>query len=165
MTDGYGILKRQKATGEYHPGAERRQLNLPAMNGVAQSILFLILLSFAPQSVVAQEEHHKHEHHGHPEYAKLVNPVAMTEASIAEGGRLYEKHCITCHGMGGKGDVGPSLTGSGRIHGNTDGEMFHVVTDGVAGTVMKGFKKELAEEKRWYLVNYIKSLGAKAGNK
>jgi hypothetical protein len=36
--------------------------------------------------------------------------------------------------------------------------MFHVITDGVAGTAMKGFKKVFTEEMRWHLVNYINSL-------
>jgi hypothetical protein len=31
--------------------------------------------------------------------------------------------------------------------------------DGVKGTPMRGFKKELKKKMRWHLVNYIKSLG------
>ncbi len=119
---------------------------------------FLMILLLASSNVVSQEEYHKHEQHRHLKYANLKNPVAMTAQSIAEGAKLYEKHCVACHGESGKGGIGPHLTGSVRIHGNTDGEMFHVITDGVAGTAMKGFKKELAEEMRWHLVNYIKSL-------
>jgi mono/diheme cytochrome c family protein len=88
----------------------------------------------------------------------MKNPVAMTAQSLSEGAKLYGEHCIACHGELGKGGTGPNLTGSVRIHGNTDGEMFHVITDGVAGTAMKGFKKEMMEEMRWHLVNYIKSL-------
>lgn len=57
-----------------------------------------------------------------------------------------------------KEGTGPNLTVSARSHGGTDGEMFHVITDGVAGTAMKGFKKELTEEMRWHPVNYIRSL-------
>jgi cytochrome c oxidase subunit 2 len=128
---------------------------------VTQTVLLLGVLSLAPQSAVAQEEHHEHGHHEHPKYAKLKNPVAMTEASVAEGKKMYEKHCIACHGAGGKGGIGPAFTGSLRIHGNTDGEMFHVLTDGVAGTAMQGFKKELPEKNRWNLVNYLKSLRTK----
>ncbi len=82
----------------------------------------------------------------------------MTEQSVAQGKQLYEKHCMACHGESGKGGIGPSLTGPVRIHGYTDGETFHVVTDGVAGTAMKGFKKELSEKMRWHLVNYLKSI-------
>jgi len=101
---------------------------------------------------------HKTHEHRHMKYAKIKNPIAKTEKSITQGRKLYEEHCIACHGESGKGGVGPNLRGPVRIHGNTDGEMFHVITDGVAGTAMKGFKKELTDEMRWHLVNYIKSL-------
>ena len=40
----------------------------------------------------------------------------------------------------------------------SDGEIFHVITDGVKGTAMQSFKKGLSKEMRWNLVNYIKSL-------
>lgn len=82
----------------------------------------------------------------------------MTEQSIAEGRKLFEKHCIACHGKSEKGGIGPDLKGSLRIHGNSDGEIFHVIAAGVKGTTMKGFREELSDEMRWQLVNYIKSL-------
>ncbi len=44
-----------------------------------------------------------------------------------------------------EGGIGPPLNGPVRIHSNTDGEIFHVIADGVAGTAMKGFKNELSE--------------------
>ncbi len=131
---------------------------MKARNKVIRNISFLIILLLVSLDVVAQEEHHKHEPHRHLKYANMINPVAMTARSIAEGAKLYAKHCIACHGESGKGGIGTTLTGSVRIHGGTDGEMFHVITDGVAGTSMKGFKKELTKEMRWNLVNYIKSL-------
>ena len=84
----------------------------------------------------------------------------MTEDSIMKGKALYEKHCVSCHGESGKGGNGiPDLTDGLWIHGDTDGEIFHVITDGTKGpTPMKGFKKELTKKMRWQLVNYIKSL-------
>lgn len=83
----------------------------------------------------------------------------MTEDSIVMGKGLYEKHCISCHGETGKGKNNiPDLTDNFWIHGDSDGEIFHVITDGVKGTHMRGFKKELTKEMRWHIVNYIKSL-------
>jgi len=101
---------------------------------------------------------HKTHQHRHLEYAKINNPVAMTAQSIAEGGKLFEKHCTACHGKTGKGGVSPELSVPRRIHGSTDGEMFHIITDGVVGTAMKGFKNELSDKMRWHLVNFITSL-------
>lgn len=128
------------------------------MKRIIFPIMIMMLSGATFFDVVAQEEHHQHERHHHPKYAKLKNPIAKTEKSVAEGAKLYEKHCIACHGEAGKGGRGPHLTGPVRIHGNTDGEMFHVITDGVAGTAMKGFKAKLTDEMRWKLVNYIESL-------
>jgi cytochrome c len=128
-----------------------------AGNNKIRKITLLVIMLLVSLDVVAQEEHHEQEPHRHLQYANMKNPVAMTAQSIAEGAKLYEKHCTACHGESGKGGTGPDLTSPVRIHGNTDGEMFHVITAGVAGTVMKGFKKELTEEMRWHLVNYIKS--------
>jgi mono/diheme cytochrome c family protein len=118
----------------------------------------LIILLLVPFNGFAQEDQHKHGHHRHPEYAKKENSIAKTGKSIAEGKKLYERYCIVCHGKAGKGIIGSNLTGPVLIHGSTDGEIFHVITDGVVGTVMKGFRNELSEEMRWHLVNYITSL-------
>lgn len=103
---------------------------------------------------------HKPHPHKHKQYAKVKNPVPVTEQSIKKGAEFYAKHCVGCHGEGGNGDGNLNLTDDMVIHGDTDGEMFHVITDGAKGTQMKGFKKDLTDEARWHLVNYIKSLKA-----
>jgi mono/diheme cytochrome c family protein len=138
--------------------ARRIKKNVKTGNRVVQNTFFLILFLFVSRDGFAQEEHHNQKHHRHLEYAKSKNPVAQTERSVAQGRELYEKHCRACHGTFGKGGIGPDLSAAVRIHGNTDGEMFHVISDGVKGTAMKGFRKELPDEMRWHLVNYLKSL-------
>jgi mono/diheme cytochrome c family protein len=100
---------------------ERNGINLKTRNKVMRNISFVLILLLVALDGLAQEENHKHEHHRHPEYAKINNPIAKTEKSIAQGRNLYEKHCIACHGESVKGGIGPHLTGSVRIHGSTDG--------------------------------------------
>jgi cytochrome c553 len=124
-------------------------------------IVFSVLILIFSYAFAQTTEHiHKPHPHKHKKYAKVKNPIPMTEDSIMKGKALYEKHCVSCHGESGKGGNGiPDLTDGLWIHGDTDGEMFHVITDGTKGpTPMKGFKKELTKEMRWQLVNYIKSL-------
>lgn len=123
-------------------------------------IVFLIIsvffsLQYGSAAAEEMKDPHKPNQHQHTEYAKIKNPIAKTEKSVAQGRKLYEEHCIACHGEAGKGGIGPGLSVPGRIHGSTDGEMFHVITDGVAGTAMKGFREGLSDEMRWHLVNYI----------
>lgn len=124
-------------------------------------VVFLFsLLGLFINTLFAQEAGHVHKPHPHrhKQYAKVKNPVPVTEQSIKKGAESYEKHCIGCHGEKGKGDGNLNLTDDMVIHGDSDGEMFHVITDGAKGTQMKGFKKELTDEKRWHLVNYVRSL-------
>ena len=130
------------------------------------SLIVFSVLHFLPADAFAQESRdiHKPQPHGHEEYVKMKNPIPMTKKSVIQGEKLYEKHCQPCHGESGKGGIGPDLTDTIWIHGNTDGEIFKVITDGREGTAMRGFGKELMEEMRWHLVNYIKSL-RKAENK
>jgi mono/diheme cytochrome c family protein len=126
-------------------------------------IVFLLISVFfcLPYGSATAEEMNdaqKPHQHRHPEYAKIKNPVAMTAQSIAEGKKLFENHCVACHGKTGIRGIGPDLKGSLLIHGNSEGEIFHVIGAGVKGTAMKGFREKLSDEKRWNLVNYIISL-------
>lgn len=118
--------------------------------------LLLPVQGFAEQTA----EHASHPH-VHRKYAQMKSPVPLSEQSIKAGKAIFKKNCIACHGKDAKGSVGPDLTDEQWIHGPSDGEIFHVISDGVAGTSMKGFKGELSGEMRWHLVNYIRSIGKK----
>lgn len=100
---------------------------------------------------------HAHHPHRHEEYAKLKNPITYNEESIAKGRDIFKKHCISCHSLEKKGDIF-DLQDNLWIHGDTDGEIFNVISDGVPGTAMRGFKGELSAESIWHIVNYLKSL-------
>jgi len=126
-----------------------------------RTISLMIILLAASLDAAAQENTHKTRQHSHPKYATLVNPVAKTGESLALGKEMYRKHCVACHGEAGKGGSGPALTAAVRLHGSTEGELFHVITDGVAKTAMKGMRSKLTDEMRWDLVNYIESLKKK----
>lgn len=106
----------------------------------------------------AQEIGHKTQIHKHKQYAKEKNPIPATEQSIEKGREIYGKHCDSCHGEEGAVKTKMSLTDDLVLHGDSDGEIFRIITDGVKGTQMDGFKKELTTEMRWHLVNYVKNL-------
>ena len=122
--------------------------------------LFLLGLIIGASPAQESRSLHKPHPHKHEQYAKKRNPVPMTGQSVEKGGELFAKHCTGCHGESGKGAGSLNLTDEMVIHGDTDGEIFHVITDGAKGTQMKGFRKALTDEARWNLVNYIKSLNA-----
>ncbi len=97
-----------------------------------------------------------------PEEAKRVkNPIKATKASIQKGKEIYEKKCVLCHGVEGDGK-GPASTGLNPkptnfrdSHGEkmSDGEQFWKITTGRGG--MPSFAKDLTEEERWHVINYI----------
>lgn len=131
-----------------------------------------ILLVFPVMNITAAEK--THEGHGqaihtHPDHSKMKNPVKADAKSIARGKKIYEERCAICHGVSGKGD-GPAgkalnpppadFTDNVWKHGSSDGEIFMVITEGVKNTGMSSFK-DVKEEDRWHLVNYIKTFSKK----
>lgn len=124
------------------------------------------LIAAAP--IAGRALQHPEGNHTHADAAKLQNPVPKDEASIAAGKTLYETHCVDCHGESGKGDgtmapyVTPTpsdLTDGEWKHGSSDGELYTVIREGVDGTGMKDFKKEMSERQTWEVVNYVGTLG------
>jgi mono/diheme cytochrome c family protein len=105
-----------------------------------------------------------------PDPKKVKNPVAASAASVTAGAATYKKYCSFCHGpeakgngpLAPKGSMPSDLTDAKWDHGDTDGEIFHIVTNGVGGTsVMKGFKGKIPDQDLWNVINYLRSLGPK----
>ena len=106
-----------------------------------------------------------------PADAKNVkNPQAdkkNDKKELAEGKKLADTNCVTCHGPSGKGD-GPAAAAlpppkpadwtSARVANETDGEIFWKITNG-RGAMPPW--KHLPDKDRWELVNYIRSLQKK----
>jgi mono/diheme cytochrome c family protein len=95
------------------------------------------------------------------EAKKVKNPVKATKASTQRGKEIYEKKCSLCHGDKGDGKgsasagLSPKPTNFKESHGEkmTDGEHFWKITTGRGG--MPSFAKDLTEEERWHVINYI----------
>jgi putative copper resistance protein D len=88
--------------------------------------------------------------------------------SVASGAALFRTHCVTCHGAGGRGD-GPGGAGLPRPPADltaphtaqhTAGDMFWWLTHGIPAGGMPPFGAVLAEEERWDLINFIRTLAA-----
>ena len=87
-----------------------------------------------------------------------VNPLAADAAAVPDGRGLYNQICQSCHGTSGQGgDRGPSLSTGTFSHGNTDGDLFRSIRNGIPGTQMAGFPG-LSETDVWRLVAYLRSL-------
>jgi len=94
------------------------------------------------------------------EDASIVNPIAADETSLQQGEKTYKNVCLECHGEEGRGD-GPSPTNppdfrEEYVRELSDGELFYIITNGIEGSAMPA-AAVLDEEKRWNLVNYIRT--------
>ena len=84
------------------------------------------------------------------------------------GADLYSTNCAMCHGNSGEGLIGPNLTDAYWIHGNSNTDIFDVISNGVLDKGMTPWESVLTTEQRSQLVAYIHSLqgsnpsGAKA---
>ena len=90
----------------------------------------------------------------------VTNPLASSLTAAADGQRIYDGTCQTCHGPAGVGDPGrggPALNVTGLKHGDGDADLFRTIRQGVQGTQMPPYKG-LRDEQVWQLVSYIRSL-------
>jgi mono/diheme cytochrome c family protein len=88
---------------------------------------------------------------------KRPNPLENDPDAIVAGGKLFDEHCVECHGeMAEGGKKGPSLRAP-EVQQATPGTLFWLLTNGVVRRGMPVWSK-LPEPQRWQLVRYIKSL-------
>lgn len=86
---------------------------------------------------------------------------------VADGRRLYDRSCASCHGALGKGDGPaaqninprpPAVGDRSAMRDVSPATMYRIVSVGIAGTPMTGFASSLTPEQRWNIVSYLVSL-------
>jgi len=97
--------------------------------------------------------------HNAPDSTKeLKNPFEGQPQAVQTGKRLYARNCLSCHGRTGQGTgVIPSLV-DGKLESVPSGEVFWFITKGSKKNGMPSWAF-LAEQQRWKIVAYVKSLG------
>jgi mono/diheme cytochrome c family protein len=103
------------------------------------------------------------------EVKRLKNPLSASEPTLKAARGIYMDECAQCHGERGKGD-GPeaamhdpppsNITDTRHMNTVTDGEIFYQISEG--RKPMPSFKKRLAEDQRWGLVLFVRTLSASA---
>ena len=91
------------------------------------------------------------------------SPLAPSAKAVADGKKVAQTNCASCHGAGGKGDGAaaaalnprPADWTSGRVQSESDGEIFWKISNG-RGAMPPW--KHLSENERWAVIQYIRSL-------
>ena len=96
-------------------------------------------------------------------WRKLPNPYPTTEPDLRRGHRIYQSFCIGCHGPigDGMGPAQPYLYPPPlnftllKDRGISGGILYYQIMNGITGTAMPYFKRELESEKIWAVGDYV----------
>jgi cytochrome c oxidase cbb3-type subunit 2 len=96
-------------------------------------------------------------------WRKIPNPYPTTDASLQRGHKIYQMFCIGCHGPVGDG-MGPAqpylyppplnftILKGREISG---GILYYQIMNGITGTAMPYFKRDLESQKIWEVGDYV----------
>jgi cbb3-type cytochrome c oxidase subunit II len=110
------------------------------------------------------DENMKWLHDNVPEgWHNVPDPYPTTEAGLARGHKIYQDFCLGCHGPVGDG-MGPAQPWiyppplnftilKGR--GISGGILYYQIMNGITGTAMPYFKRDLESQKIWEVGNYV----------
>jgi cytochrome c oxidase cbb3-type subunit II len=96
-------------------------------------------------------------------WRNVPNPYPTTEAGLARGHKIYQDFCLGCHGPVGDG-MGPAQPWiyppplnftvlKGR--GISGGILYYQIMNGITGTAMPYFKRDLESQKIWEVGDYV----------
>lgn len=105
-----------------------------------------------------------------PGVGQPATPASLSPGSdprTLELGRVYYAQiCLSCHGVRGDGQgewayrvtPRPADLRSPRVQSRTDAELFRIISDGLVGTPMIGWKSQLSPLQRREVVAYLRTL-------
>ena len=102
------------------------------------------------------------------EAPKIPNPVALTDANLLDGIKLFEQNCAICHGTA-KGDASASPVAKGLnprppqlasdgVEDDSEGVSFWRVKHGIRWTGMPAWKDHLSDREIWTLALFLKHM-------
>ncbi len=96
-------------------------------------------------------------------WRNVPNPYPTSEAGLARGHKIYQDFCLGCHGPVGDG-MGPAQPHLYppplnftilKDRGISGGILYYQIMNGITGTAMPYFKRELESEKIWDVGNFV----------
>ncbi|HEY5328038.1 MAG TPA: c-type cytochrome [Mucilaginibacter sp.] len=178
-SEGYTEIQIIKETG---PVKEKKKSTGEASNSIRffrPSYLFYAALSFAGIYLLIHNVFGSKQLQGDKNQTKAMqgniaktgvvsksvdnldaNTVKLTSdpAVLADGKTVFMANCLACHGPQGQGLVGPNLTDDYWLHGNTIGDIFKTIKNGVPAKAMPTWGTLLSAKQISDVANYVKSL-------
>src|ERR1700722_9385209 len=121
--------------------------------GFSPSLSFLILI-LVLSSLTWSEE--------------VRNPFSGDPKAAKAGEFEFRINCAFCHGLGAHGGGrGPDLTRAHKHHGDSDGDLFQNISQGIPGTVMpangtNGQGVGMTDQEIWQIIAYLRSIQVQA---
>ena len=85
--------------------------------------------------------------------------ITKDPEQIKLGRAMFRNACAPCHGIGAQGGRGPDLTRGHFNNGDTDADLYRVISRGVPGTRMPAVRPDLIDSKGiWLVVSFIRSV-------
>jgi putative heme-binding domain-containing protein len=88
--------------------------------------------------------------------AKVKLPNSRSE--LLRGEKLFQVHCVLCHGPKGEGGRGPMLTRAKLRRAPDDASLLRILEDGIRGTEMPG-SGAMSDRELRQTAAYVRSLG------
>jgi len=138
---------------------------------VAAGVVVAVLLATAATWAVPDDNHVIPA----PGVGNPAAPVAHfygTDPRSVEQGRVYYVQiCLSCHGVRGDGQgewayrviPRPADLRASRTQSRSDDDLFRIISDGLIGTPMIGWKSQLSEPQRRQIVSYLRTLTVARG--
>src|SRR5215468_3145811 len=87
------------------------------------------------------------------------NPFAGDSQAIELGRVQFRMSCASCHGLHATGGrSGPDLTRGSFTAGDTDADLYRVISSGIEGSEMPAFRGRLEDDQLWRVAAYVRSL-------
>lgn len=124
---------------------------------ISPLVEYLISQNFTQPSSPAQPVHQKVQD-------ETSDQVPSHPGDSQKGKTLYEKHCLTCHGSGGKGDgpIGQSLIPPAAnltlLGKKSDKAILDAIRNGRPGTAMPSWKNDLNQSEMNALLAFLRTL-------
>src|SRR5262245_46473532 len=90
--------------------------------------------------------------------ASLRLAAAQNPSDVAQGKKLFEGLCVTCHGFEGAGGDAPNLNRPKLTRAPDDATLLTIIRDGIPNGGMPRVRR-LSENELRQLVSYVRSLG------